>query len=180
MPNLTVCRPADENEVKAAWHLALTSNSPTAIILSRQNIVSLDESNFTNALTGAYVLKETSNPDITVFATGSECDIALTVANELSNEGINTRVVSMMSWEQFAKQDQAYQDEVIGKTKFNVSIEAGSTLGWERFIGRDGISIGIDSFGLSAPINDLKEHFGFTKEKIIKKIKAKMATVAVG
>ena len=86
MPNLTVCRPADENEVKAAWHLALTSNSPTVIILSRQNIVSLDESNFTNALTGAYVLKETSNPDITVFATGSECDIALTVANELSNE----------------------------------------------------------------------------------------------
>ena len=69
---------------------------------------------------------------------------------------------------------------MIGKTKFNVSIEAGSTLGWERFIGRDGISIGIDSFGLSAPINDLKEHFGFTKEKIIKKIKAKMATVAVG
>ena len=180
MPNLTVCRPADENEVKAAWHLALTSKAPTAIILSRQNIVSLEESNFTNALKGAYVLKDAADADITIFSSGSECDMALTIANELSDDGIKTRLVSMMSWEQFAKQDDSYQDDVIGNAPLNVSIEAGSTLGWERYVGRNGVSIGIDSFGLSAPIKDLKQHFGFTSDQIIKKIKAKMATVAVG
>ena len=107
-------------------------------------------------------------------------DMALTIATELSDDGIKTRLVSMMSWEQFAKQDDSYQDDVIGNAPLNVSIEAGSTLGWERYVGRNGVSIGIDSFGLSAPIKDLKQHFGFTSDQIIKKIKAKMATVAVG
>ena len=171
MPNLTVCRPADENEVKSAWYIALIRKHPTAIILSRQNIQSLTETNFDKASKGGYVLKENDSAYITIFSSGSECALALNVAKLLDKENIKTRVVSLMSWELFSEQPDEYQNSVLGQSKLNVSIEAQSTFGWEKFIGRNGLAIGVDTFGLSGNLVDIKEHFGFNEGQIVSKIK---------
>ena len=176
MPNLNVCRPADENEVKAAWYTALTAARPTAIILSRQNIQSLNETSFDSALKGGYVLKEDDQAEITIFATGSECALALDVANKLSGS-IKARVVSLVSWELFEEQSSEYKKEVIGNCNLNVSIEAQSSFGWARFTGSDGLNISIDSFGKSGTYNDIQEHFGFTANQIIEEINKKVALV---
>ena len=179
MPNLTVCRPADESEVKAAWYLALLRKSPTAIILSRQNIESLEETSFTKAIHGGYVLKDTNNADVTIFSTGSECALALNVAESLKKDSINARVVSLMSWELFSEQPDEYQKEVLGNARLNVSIEAQSSFGWERFIGRNGIAISIDQFGCSGKYSDLKTHFGFDLNDIINKVRHKFHLLSV-
>ena len=177
IPNLTVCRPADETEVKASWYLGMISSSPTAIILSRQNIQSLPESNFEHAIKGGYVLKESENAEITIFSTGSECSLAIEVSSKLNSEGIKTRVVSLMSWEVFQSQADNYKNEVIGNTKLNVSIEAASGFGWERFIGNNGVSISVDSFGLSGKGEDLKNHFGFNVNSILTKVKSALSAL---
>ena len=104
--------------------------------------------------------------------------ILLEVCHQLNAEGIKSRVVSLMSWELFNKQDAEYQKAVIGNAKLNVSIEAGSSFGWERFIGRDGLSISIDRFGLSGKGNDLKQYFGFDKNKVLFKIKTALSAMA--
>ncbi len=176
MPNLTVLRPADENEVKAAWYLALSRQSPSAIVLTRQGIKSLSETSFDHAINGGYVLKETPNADVTLFATGSECSLAMQVSTALDHENISSRVVSLLSWEVFDEQSDEYKHTVIGDSNLNVAIEAQSSFGWERFIGRNGISIGVNSFGKSAPYDDIKETFGFSVDQIIAKIKTKVSS----
>jgi transketolase len=179
MPNLTVCRPADENEVKAAWYLGVTRQSPTAIVLSRQNIQSLEQTSFKDACKGGYVLKESSPADVTLFSTGSECSLALEVAKVLDTEGISARVVSLLSWEVFAEQSDDYKQQVVGESKLNVSIEAQSSFGWERFIGTRGIAISVDSFGISAKYSDIKQHFGFSLDTIIQRVKTALSLVQV-
>ena len=179
MPNLTVCRPADENEVKAAWYLGLLRQSPTAIILSRQNIESLEETSFDGATKGGYVLKEAEDAHVTIFSTGSECSMSLSIAKRLDDAGVKTRVVSLFSWELFAEQSEEYQQDVIGNAKLHVSIEAQSSFGWERFIGRNGIAISVDTFGLSAPYADLKTHFGFDEDAVFEKVKQKLSVLSV-
>ncbi len=173
MPGLTVIRPADANEVKGAWLHALKAQHPTALVLSRQGLPTLPESRIDGVARGGYVLRRESQPnvDFALIATGSEVSLALAVADALIQKGASVRVISMPSFELFDQQDQAYQDHILGgNIKKRVSIEALTSFGWHRYIGRDGIAISIDTFGISAPAKDLANHFGFTVEKILEKL----------
>jgi transketolase len=169
IPGLLVIRPADNDEVKAAWIAALKHQGPTAIILSRQPLLKLEESSIKGALKGAYILKhETTHTLKYLFlATGSEVQLALEVAKEL---GSSTRVVSMPSWELFEKQTKEYKDGLL-QGEIKICIEAGIEQGWHKYIGPDGIAITLSEFGESGSIPDLQTHFGFTKDLILKKIK---------
>jgi transketolase len=175
MPHLHVVRPADANEVKGAWLSMLYYNSPSVIVLSRQNLPTLAETAvpFKEGVgRGAYILKkEKSKPDFTLFATGSEVALAMDVAKSLEKQGKDVRVVSMPCFEIFEKQDAAYKESIVGgNLGKRISIEAGVSQGWFRYIGRDGIPICMESFGLSAPIGDLANEFGFTVDAILDRI----------
>lgn len=173
MPNLIVIRPADNTEVKGAWLTALALHQPCALVLSRQGVPSLDKSRMDGVARGAYVLHRETKPDVdyVILATGSEVSLALEVSQKLEEKGAVTRVVSFPSFELFNQQDKAYQESVLGgKVARYVSIEAQVSFGWHQYIGRDGIAISVDDFGLSAPAADLAKHFGFTVDQIIEKI----------
>jgi transketolase len=177
MPGLTVIRPADTNEVKAAWCWMLRHDRPVALILSRQNISDNDETQAAfgpeGLARGAYVLKKESagRIDNVILATGSEVAVALGVAARLEGKGQPTRVVSVPSFEIFDAQGDEYRDKILGRgVRRYVSIEAQSTFGWHKYIGRDGIAIGIDEFGVSAPGPEQAEHFGFTVDKVLESI----------
>lgn len=175
MPYLHVLRPADANEVKGAWLSMLHYNSPSVIVLSRQNLPTLEETAvpFKDGVgRGGYILKkEKSKPDFTLFATGSEVALAMDVAKALEKQGKDVRVVSMPCFEIFEKQDAAYKESVVGgDLGKRISIEAGVSQGWFRYIGHDGIPICMESFGLSAPIGDLANEFGFTVDAILDRI----------
>lgn len=175
MPNLHVIRPADSNEVKKAWLLALEYKGPTAIVLSRQGLPKLESTNIPykeGMAKGAYiVLKEKKKPNFTLFATGSELSLALDVAERLQSLEKDVRVISMPCFEAFDKQSAAYRDSIIGgDLGVRVSIEAASELGWHKYIGKDGIAVCMDGFGLSAPQADLAEEFGFTVDAIVERI----------
>lgn len=175
LPKLQVIRPADANEVKMAWLAALRYHGPTALILSRQNLPLLKETNvpFAEGMgRGAYILKrEARKPDYTLVATGSEVSLAMDVARELEKHDKSVRVISMPCWEIFEKQDAEYKDAVFGgELGQRVSIEAGVDQGWHKYIGRDGIAISIDGFGASAPAKALAEVYGFTVESILERI----------
>jgi transketolase len=158
IPNLQVIRPADAHEAKFAWIAALHWEGPTALILSRQPLSALQETRVPYAQglgRGAYILKkeQMGKCDYTLFATGSEVHLALSVADALERQGYNVRVVSMPSWELFEKQPKAYQDTIVeGDLGQRISIEAGTKQGWERYIGRSGISISVEDFGCSGSI----------------------------
>jgi transketolase len=177
MPNLVVIRPADANETSYAWKIALERTGPSVIALTRQGLPILDRSQYASAdgLTqGAYILSEADggNPKAIIIATGSEVHVALDAQKQLQESGTPTRVVSMPSWELFAEQPQAYRDQVLPPTvTARVSVEAGATLGWERWIGRDGIAIGIDRFGASAPGKVVLEKLGFSVEGVVRRVK---------
>lgn len=173
--NLHVIRPADANEVKGAWQSALQYKGPTALILSRQNLPTLEHTKraFHDGVgRGAYILKETdADLDYTLFASGSEVHLALSVAQRLEVLGKNVRVVSFPSWELFEQQDQEYRHSVIGGSiGRRVSIEAGSALGWYKYIGSDGLAIAVDSFGYSGASGDVAEAFGLTTDYILQRI----------
>lgn len=175
IPKLHVIRPADSNEVKGAWISALKYKGPTALCLSRQDLIELKETNvpFENGVArGAYIVKkESRNPDFTIIATGSEVSLALNVASALELLEKSVRVISMPSFELFAEQSKDYQIQVLGKEPGQmVSIEAGVSLGWQKWIGRDGISISVETYGKSAPAKDIAKEYGFTVEKILKKL----------
>lgn len=166
MPNLWVIRPADANEVIQAWELALNrEDGPVALILTRQDLPTLSAG---DVGLGGYIAREGS--DVTLIATGSEVSTSLGAADLLATEGIEARVVSLPCWELFGSQTDDYRREVLGDAP-RVSIEAGSTFGWETFVGRDGLSVGIDHFGASAPADVLADHFGFTPEAIAAKVR---------
>lgn len=179
-PNLHLLRPADANETAACWKIALErEDGPSLLLLTRQSVPVIDREKYASAKgaeKGAYVLKKegenSGKPDVILMATGSEVYLALDAANLLEKENVSVRVVSMPCLELFSKQDQAYRDEVLPpEVKSRVSIEAGATLGWDRWVGDDGLAIGIDRFGESAPYQDVYEHLGFTPERIAKEAK---------
>ena len=178
IPNMTVIRPADATEVAAAWIAALENKSgPTALALTRQNLPTIDRSVFpaaSNVKKGAYTLWQSGEgaPELLMIATGSEVEMTLNAAQKLGEEGKNVRVVSMPCWEFFEKQDADYQESVIPNTcNKRMAIEAGTSFGWERYIGRCGVKITKDDFGASGPYGVLQEKFGFTADNIYAKAK---------
>ncbi|MCE2982355.1 MAG: transketolase, partial [Parachlamydia sp.] len=175
IPQLQVIRPADTHEVKMAWVAALTYKGPTALILSRQNLPDLEETNvpFAEGVgRGAYIVKkEQGQADFTLIATGSELVLAMDVAAALGKLGKQVRVVSMPSWDLFEKQSSDYKESVFGgDIGKRVSIEAGVDLGWHKYIGREGVAIAMERFGASAPASVLAKEYGFTVEDILDRI----------
>jgi len=173
IPDLTVIRPADANEVSVAWKAAIEAKDrPTALIFSRQKLPVLDRGRCAPAdglLNGGYILWESSSklPDIILIATGSEVQLALQVGDELNGEGISVRVVSLPSWELFDRQPKKYRESILpADVRSRIAIEAGSSLGWERYVGLDGVVIGMDSFGASAPGPVVYDKFGFNVKNV--------------
>ena len=172
IPNLWVIRPADATETVEAWEIALNrTDGPVALILTRQNLPNLDRSRG-GTIRGGYVLQEGS--DVTVVATGSEVALAVDTATELRSVGVSTRIVSLPCWELFLDQPDDYRRQVLGDLPL-VSLEAGSTFGWERIVGSDGLMIGIDHFGASAPADQLAAQYGFIPAAVSERILAWIA-----
>ncbi len=175
MPNLDVYRPADAVETAECWALALArSDGPSLLALTRQNLPQLRLERGDNLCArGAYRLRAASAPRrVVLIATGSEAHIAVEAAQALEREGIGADVISMPCWSLFDAQDAAYRGDLLPESALRVSIEAGTTMGWERYTGESGLRIGIDRFGASAPAEDLFKRFGFTTEAIVPRIKA--------
>lgn len=185
-PNLDVLRPADANETALCWAHAIRSTTrPSVFALSRQNLPIIDPARIPpDAIErGAYVLKEASGgaPELILIATGSEVFIAQAAAEILEADGIPTRVVSAPCLESFGDQEQAYRDEILPPSvKARVSVEAGSTVGWHRWVGDAGYCIGMEGFGASGPQPELYDHFGFTPEKIAARAKTVASAVVEG
>lgn len=176
MPNLSVIRPADGNETKAAWRISIeTRNKPTALVLTRQALPTITkdaEETYENVKKGAYVISDHPEFELILIATGSEVQLALKAQASLEKEGIFTRVVSMPSWDLFEQQELSYKEEVLPKAHTKrVAIEMANPLGWERYTGFEGKIIGIDTFGASAPGNKVMEEFGFTVENVVETAK---------
>jgi len=178
IPGLIVIRPADANETVEAWRVAVENQKgPVAIILTRQNVPTLDRSTLNPAAglrRGAYILADSPNgkPEILLIATGSEVHLVLEVYEKLRAEGLRVRLVNMPSWELFENQPEAYRHDVLpSEITTRMSIEAGVTHGWHKYVGREGETIGIDHFGASAPGKILLKEFGFTSDHIINRIK---------
>ncbi|MBI0020555.1 transketolase [Bartonella sp. W8097] len=178
IPNHLVFRPADVVETAECWQLALKSKTtPSTLALTRQGLPTLrknyDEDNL--CALGAYELMTASDEaKVTIFASGSEVEIAVKARNELENKGIPTRVVSVPCFELFEHQVESYQTALIGTAPVKIAIEAAIRQGWDRFIGRDGVFIGMHSFGASGPIDALYKHFGITPEAVVAAAEAKL------
>ncbi len=178
IPNLEVFRPCDIVETAECWNLALqNADKPSVLALSRQNLPQLREAGEMLSARGAYLLKPAGAArKVAIVATGSEVELAVKVQEALEAEGIGVDVVSMPSMSRFQAQDAEYRAALLPRDVLKVSIEAGVTLGWERFVGDDGLVIGIDTFGASAPADVLFKHFGFSVEAVTSKIKAKLGS----
>jgi transketolase len=177
MPGLDVYRPADAVETAEAWALALQSEGPSVLALSRQNLmpVRTEAARENLSAKGGYRLKSAASPRKLIFvATGSEVEIALATAQMMEARGIGADVVSMPCTERFDAQPQAYREDILpdvsNREILRVSIEAGTTFGWERYTGLHGLRIGIDRFGASAPAGDLYDYFGLTPDKIAARV----------
>lgn len=176
IPNLVTIRPCDGNETIYAWKVALQRrNAPTAMIFTRQNLPTLDRAIVADAVNlekGAYVLADIGDnaPELILMASGSEVSLIYDAGFKLAAEGVNVRMVSVPSWELFDQQDKDYQEQVLpSNVKARVAVEAGISMGWEKFVGNDGVVIGIDHYGASAPANILFREFGFTVDNVITK-----------
>jgi transketolase len=175
MPNLDVYRPADIVETAECWELSLQkTDGPSLLALTRQNLPQVrTEASENLSAKGAYRLRTASAArKVVLLATGSEVELALATADALEGQGIGTDVVSMPCWSRFDAQDSAYRADILPRDALIVSIEAAATFGWERYTGRDGLNIGLDRFGASAPAPDLFKRFGFTAEAIVPRILA--------
>ncbi len=175
IPNLDVYRPADIVETAECWELALQSGqTPSLLALTRQNLPQLrTEASENLSARGAYRLRAATAPrKVVLIATGSEVEIATQVAERLEAQGIGADVVSMPCWSRFDAQTAEYRAEVLPKDVMRVSIEAGTTMGWERYTGIAGLRFGVDSFGASAPYEVLYDHFGLTADKIVPQVVA--------
>ena len=173
IPHLTVLRPADANETADAWRVAVGAGQATVLVFSRQDLAILDRSTATGGLQqGGYILAEGAAdthgaPDVVLVATGSEVELAMLARDELATHDVNARVVSLPSWELFAAQSADYRESVLGPAGTpRVSVEAGTTIGWERYTGENGAQVGIDTYGQSAPAKDVLKFYGFTKEHV--------------
>ncbi|NYS32304.1 transketolase [Streptococcus danieliae] len=175
MPNLNVFRPADARETQAAWYQALTSEStPTALVLTRQNLEVQEGTDFDKVARGAYVVHETA-PDFDrlVIATGSEVELAVKAAKELEADGLKVRVVSMPSSDVFDQQDAAYKEEVLPNAiRKRLAVEMGASQSWYKYVGLDGDVLAIDTFGASAPAGKVLDEYGFNLENVKAKISA--------
>jgi transketolase len=175
IPDLLFIRPCDANETVWAWRVAIQNRKrPTVLALTRQNVPTLDRAAYASAeglLRGAYVLNPTlDRPDLLLLATGSEVQLIVAAEKLLAARGVRARLVSMPCWELFGAQPPAYRDEVLPPAvRARLSVESGVTLGWERWVGRDGDTIGIDRFGASAPGDKLLKEFGFTAEHVVER-----------
>ena len=172
MPNLVVFRPADAAETAIGWRVALQrKQGPTALVLTRQIVPVLERSragDADGAERGAYVVWESSAPDVILIGTGSEVHVALDAAHQLAGGGVGVRVVSMPSAELFDEQPPEYREQVLPPAVHaRVSVEAASTFGWDRYVGSGGIAIGIDHFGASAPAPVVSRAFGITAEAVM-------------
>jgi len=178
IPNLNVFRPADAVEVAECWKLALDSGqTPSIMALSRQKVPAVRTTPIGENMSarGAYQLTGAGHPaQVTIFASGTEVSIALAARELLEAQGIGARVVSTPCWELFDAQPADYQEVLIGETAVRVAVEAGVRMGWERFIGEDGVFVGMKSFGASAPDKVLYEHFGITAQAVADAAKAKL------
>jgi len=173
MPNLNVFRPADVVETAECWELALKETcTPSILALTRQNLpqLRLGTAGENKSSRGAYELvASTGDAQVSIFATGSEVEIAVAAQKALSDKGVKARVVSVPSFEMFARQDDAYRASVIGNAKVKIAVEAAVRQGWDSLIGNDGIFVGMNGFGASAPYKELYAHFGITAEAIVEK-----------
>ena len=168
---LSVMRPADATETAACWAVAIQHDGPTLFALTRQNVPHLDRSRAKNidVAKGAYILSEADSgkPDVILIGTGSEVSLCMKAQDKLKEYGIKARVVSMPGWNLFEAQDQAYRDSILPRNiKKRVVVEAGSSYGWDRWASDEGIIIGIDHYGASAPGDQILKHFGFTAEHV--------------
>ena len=172
MPNMTVFRPADSKETVAAWYYAVTNGeTPTSLVLTRQNLPLYKESG-KEALKGGYILKDSKKetPDVLLMASGSEVELIYKVADELATKGIDARVISIPSFELFDAQDEAYKESVMPKkVRARVAVEALTSFGWHKYVGLDGDVISLDHFGASGNANELFKKYGFTVENVVNK-----------
>ncbi|MCI4372396.1 MAG: transketolase [Thermoplasmata archaeon] len=180
IPHLRVIRPADANETTAAWRAALERKGPTALVFTRQKLPVLDPAKYPIAIgvpRGGYVLSEAEGgtPRVILIATGSEVSLALDAQQRLQSMAVPTRVVSFPSWELFEEQSESYRMAMLPPAIPKVSIEAGVTLGWARYVGPDGASIGVDRFGASAPGPVVQREYGFTVEHIVEVVQPLLA-----
>lgn len=173
IPNLTVIRPGDASETLDAWKAALKlTDGPTALILSRQNLPVSDRSKSEGSVrSGAYILMNTDGkPDVILIGTGSEVHLCVQAADILAEKGIKARVVSMPSWELFETEQQNYKDWVLlPDVKKRVAVEAGISMGWQKYVGDEGVIIGVDTYGSSAPGGTVLKNYGFTVENVVEK-----------
>ena len=182
IPGLLVIRPADANEVTEAWRVIMRlHHQPAVLVLSRQALPTLDRTQYAPASgleKGAYVLADAPGgaPEIVLLATGSEVSLCLAVYEQLTAEGVLARVVSMPSWELFERQSRAYRDQVLPpNVTARISVEQAATTGWDRYVGLAGTSIGMNTFGTSAPLKALQKKFGFTPERLMAVVKEQLA-----
>jgi len=176
IPNTMVLRPADANETVQAWRVALEyQNGPVVIVLTRQGLPIIDQTKYTPATElekGAYILSDAEKPAVILMATGSEVSLVMEAQAKLNEQGIASRVVSMPSWELFEKQDAAYKEKVLPRSiRKRLAVEAGSPLGWHKYVTDEGSVLGMTTFGESAPAGDLMKFFGFTVDNVVKKVK---------
>jgi transketolase len=188
IPGLITLRPGDANEVAEAWKVILNlQHHPVCLVLSRQEMPTLDRTKYSPAsgvAKGAYVVGCASpegKPDVILIGTGTELGLCVAAHEKLTAEGIKSRVVSMPSWELFEHQDQAYRDSVLPPSVLaRVSVEAAGTFGWHKYVGNTGSTVGMTSFGASAPLAELSKKFGFSTEHVISEAKAQIAKVKAG
>ena len=179
IPNLLVLRPADANEVVEAWRTIMPlKDRPVALVLTRQNLPTLDRAKYGAASgvgRGAYVLADApkgAQPELILIGTGSEVSLCVEAYEQLIAAGIRARVVSMPCWELFDEQDEAYRQSVLpSAVTARIAVETGVQQGWEKYLGPGGIFIGMTGYGASAPGNVLAKHFGFTTENVVAKAK---------
>ena len=174
IPGLDVVRPGDANEVAEAWKTIITRNRPVGILLSRQNLPVLDRTIYgsaSNVSRGAYVLKDTNNPQVILIATGSELSLAVEAALTLESDGISVRVVSAPCLEWFDEQDKSYKESVLTPNILKVSIEVGIAQGWHKYIGDTGLAISLEHYGASADAKRLFKEFGFSVESVVGQVK---------
>ena len=177
VPNMTVIRPADANETAQAWRVAIEHrDGPVCIVLTRQGIPIIDQKKYASAENlekGAYILSDCEGePDLILIATGSEVHLIMEAQKQLKKENINARVVSMPSWNLFDRQSSEYREKVFPKNiRKRLAVEAGSSVGWLKYITDDGDVIGIDTFGESAPGDEVMKEYGFTVENVLKRAK---------
>lgn len=174
IPGLDVVRPGDANEVAEAWKTIITRNRPVGILLSRQNLPVLDRTIYgsaSNVSKGAYVLKDTNNPQVILIATGSELSLAVEAALTLESDGISVRVVSAPCLEWFDEQDKSYKESVLPPNILKVSIEVGIAQGWHKYIGDTGLAISLEHYGASADAKRLFKEFGFSVESVVGQVK---------